>query len=295
MLQRCIGALAQQGDEARFRWRLVVVDNNEHATGELAKWISQVFPRPHVVAREPRPGIPYARNRGIEAALEMEADFILFLDDDEIAPPGWMRAMFECVQASGADVVQGGVTQTACPIQLASPAPIVKAAATRAAETAATCNTIMRAWPAKPPYSLRFDENMRFTGGSDLEYFMRAHQCGARVVRAKGVDVLEQRVPERETLRYRMMRSFSSGNNYHARVAKNCRALTATRRIVFRALNRVLTGAVTLAVAPLAALISTKRGRKLLDKACSNLSFAVGCVSPAFGWRHEPYRHVVGV
>ena len=42
---------------------------------------------------------------------------------------------------------------------------------------------------------------MQFTGGSDREFFMRAHKRGAKLVRVHGIDVFEDVAEGREIAR----------------------------------------------------------------------------------------------
>ena len=53
---------------------------------------------------EQRPGLSFARNRGID---ESHGDIIAFLDDDMIMDPGWLSAMAECMVRTGAECVGG--------------------------------------------------------------------------------------------------------------------------------------------------------------------------------------------
>ena len=66
-------------------------------------------PIKHVL--EPRIGIPYARNRSLEAALAENADWIAMLDDDETAPPNWLTLLFDACTSFNADVATGSVRQ----------------------------------------------------------------------------------------------------------------------------------------------------------------------------------------
>jgi GT2 family glycosyltransferase len=54
---------------------------------------------------EPRPGISHARNSGVCAS---RGDFIIFLDDDELAPPTWAAALLKHAEA-GSPAVFGPV------------------------------------------------------------------------------------------------------------------------------------------------------------------------------------------
>src|SRR4051812_32400584 len=70
---------------------VIVVDNDpagpactfvEEASSDL-NWPLKCFV-------EPRRGIPYARNALVARAQEENADFIAFIDDDEVPEPFWL-------------------------------------------------------------------------------------------------------------------------------------------------------------------------------------------------------------
>ena len=85
-LGECLDALAAL-DYPRDLLDLLVVDNApaDSATRDL------VARYPHVrYACEPRPGLDWARNRGIR---EARGDIIAFTDDDVSVDPGWVRAI----------------------------------------------------------------------------------------------------------------------------------------------------------------------------------------------------------
>lgn len=275
--------------------QLLLVDNNPEPSarpiyGEFYKG------KPGYV-HSPRPGIPMARNAAIEAALRADAQYIAFLDDDEVAPEHWLMSLLEAVEASGADAVQGGVRQcSADAMALASCDSLPEDRLTwEACGSLATCNVLFRAWLVQPPLALRFDETMQFTGGSDREFFMRARKCGAGLVRVHGADVLEEVAEGRETLRYRATRSYAAGSNYFTRMSKNEPGAVAAMRIVLRALEGALRGIVQLVHA--AALLLALRpqcARRRWRDGCASLCFAAGCLTPVAGVRAYPYRRIRG-
>src|SRR5688572_9705353 len=174
MLRRSLGTLLLQRFEAsHFRMKLLVVDNNPEPAARPV--FEEVWGADGELVHCPRPGIPMARNAALEAALRAGADYIAFLDDDEIAPPWWLGSLVRELEDLGSDAVQGGVRTLPADKDLASdmPAPGGKLA-WEACESLATCNVLFKARLVAPPLSLRFDETMQFTGGSDREFFMRA-------------------------------------------------------------------------------------------------------------------------
>jgi succinoglycan biosynthesis protein ExoM len=298
MLRRCLSSLrGQRFEAAHLRMKVILVDNNpEPAARSIYDdvWGAEA---PGEFVHCPRPGIPMARNAALEAAQRSGADYIAFLDDDEIAPPHWLKSLLRAVEESDADAVQGGVRDLSAHAEdIASgvPAPQGKLSWERC-ESLATCNVLFKARLVEPPLSLRFDETMQFTGGSDREFFMRARKRGARLVRVHGIDVFEDTHEDRG-FAYRAARTFAAGSNYFERVCKNERGLVAAARIAVRAADRSVSGVVKLAAAAVLLLMLRPRAAHLRwRKGCLSLCFAAGCLTPLAGVRAYPYRTIQGL
>ncbi len=297
MLRRCLAALAQQDLDGVARMQVVVVDNDAEPTSREAYdacFASQAEGR---FVHCSRPGIPMARNAAIDAALGFGADCIAYIDDDEVAPRHWLRTLVRALDDTGADAIQGGVRKHLGDVaELAANAPAEPAAPRwETSESLATCNVLFKASLAQPPLSLRFDESMQFTGGSDREFFMRAHKRGARVVRLFGADVYEEVAQGRETFGYEISRAYAAGSNYFERMVRNENGAIAAVRIVLRAASSVASGlGKMLAAGVLALVFQPAAAAKNWRKGCANLCFGAGCLTPVIGVRSYPYRTIQG-
>jgi GT2 family glycosyltransferase len=100
--RRLVEAVLNQKLPDDWKLRIIVVDNDPDGSH---------LDLPHdarlEVLHETEPGVPFARNRGIEEAL-LWAHVVAFIDDDEVADPYWLseiaRALAEHPEA---DVVSG--------------------------------------------------------------------------------------------------------------------------------------------------------------------------------------------
>jgi glycosyltransferase involved in cell wall biosynthesis len=88
-LRRCLDALDEQL-AVPGGFEIIVVDNGSRdgTAALLAQW-SAADPVGRRVVEEPTTGLSQARNTGVTAARH---DVVLFIDDDAIAPRGWVAA-----------------------------------------------------------------------------------------------------------------------------------------------------------------------------------------------------------
>lgn len=102
-LLRAVGALA-----CPVPYRICVVDNNStDGTESLVRGLAPELPVPLQYVREPRQGIPYARNRAIEEAAE--DTYLAFIDSDELPRERWLAAAHRGLHDHGAECVGGRI------------------------------------------------------------------------------------------------------------------------------------------------------------------------------------------
>lgn len=96
----------QEGAATRLR-EIVVVDNDPEASSrQTVEALRPASPVPVIWVHAPHPGVATARNAGLAAT---QAPLIAFLDDDEAASPGWLAALIDALEATGADAVFGPI------------------------------------------------------------------------------------------------------------------------------------------------------------------------------------------
>jgi glycosyltransferase involved in cell wall biosynthesis len=101
-----ITRLRQQ--ECPIDFEILVINNN--STDNTKDVLNDLANQPgkkllHVI--ETQQGIPYARNRAITESFD--ADYLYFMDDDELPKPGLLTAAIDALEREGADCVGGGV------------------------------------------------------------------------------------------------------------------------------------------------------------------------------------------
>jgi glycosyltransferase involved in cell wall biosynthesis len=89
VLKRAIESLVSELPPTGCGWEILVVDNN--STDETRKVVGEFERRYPGLIRycfEPRQGISYVRNAGVQSA---SGEIVAFLDDDETAGVGWLQ------------------------------------------------------------------------------------------------------------------------------------------------------------------------------------------------------------
>ncbi|HJZ04242.1 MAG TPA: glycosyltransferase [Patescibacteria group bacterium] len=82
-LERCLKSLKQQD---YISYEVVIIDNGSSDRSIRDLVVEYGF----LYVREDRPGLDWARNRGVQAASH---EIIAFIDDDALASPGWLRGI----------------------------------------------------------------------------------------------------------------------------------------------------------------------------------------------------------
>ncbi|WP_281253392.1 glycosyltransferase family 2 protein [Sphingomonas guangdongensis] len=206
-------SLAAQVLPTGVSMRVIVADNDDEPSARervLAAGAGLTLHYVHAPARN----ISVARNACLEAAT---APAIAFLDDDEVAPPTWLRALLTTMEQTGAPIVLGPVRA-----QYGDDLPAwLKAAdlhSTRPAirrdgtiDTGYSCNVLFRRDILN---GLRFDPARGVTGGEDDAFFSQLYRRGHRIAFAADAMLEEVVPPHRAQLRWLLRRAFRNGQTY---------------------------------------------------------------------------------
>ncbi len=211
-----LGALDGQVFEGERPEILLVVADNDAAQSArpVCEGVAERLSLPLRYAVEPRKGIPFARNAAV-AAAGGDAEWLAFIDDDEIPDPRWLATLLRAQSETGADVVTGPVL----PRFERMPMPWLVQGGFFAAsrrptgarmDTAFTNNALVRG-RALAELGELFDERFTFGVGEDTELFSRLAARGAQIVWADEAVVHESVPPERACTRWLLRRGFAVG------------------------------------------------------------------------------------
>lgn len=221
--------------EAPMHCSILVIDNDPEGSGEP---IALEHGARYVI--EARPGIAAVRNRALRECENAGA--LLFIDDDEIPEPGWLRAMIEMYTATKPTAVAGRVV-TRVP-DVVEPWVAQGGSFDRPIRThgqlmsEAATNNLLVDMDGVRRLRLSFDERFGLTGGSDSMFTLQLTRRGGTIRWAEDAVVIEQEDPKRFTRSWVLMRTFRFGNT-SARV-RIALARSRARRLVerLRALGR---------------------------------------------------------
>ena len=217
-LQKTLDSLIAQIGGVRFS--VVVVEND--AAGLAGKAVADaVFASRDLSGLcvvEKQQGNCCAINRAFKTAREQfpTAEFLLMIDDDEVASPSWLADMAATTQATGADLVGGPVLRNfeETPPSHRLGHPLFVPTLTETGEIPSlhgTGNCLIRrqvfAALGEPSFDLRFN----FLGGGDMDFFTRCRNAGFKAYWNNDAVVTESVPKSRTTVAFMLRRSIGIG------------------------------------------------------------------------------------
>ena len=265
---------------------VVVVDNDTEPTA--ASMVKELLPDVPFQTRyvhHPDPGIPSARNRVLDEAAG--ADFLLFVDDDETVDAQLLVEHLGVQQRTGATFVQGPCEKT---VERVQDRWWLKTAFFREREYEdgaerheSWTNNVLVDMAFVTKKAIRFDEKLRFSGGSDTLFFQDVVRSGGRGAYAASALVYERQPKSRLTLGWATRRQYRYG-------------VTRANTLVLRhsyavALPYSILRAAAMAVVGLAHFASAiVRGRIGFADGLAFISRGAGLALGTIGFKAEEYR-----
>lgn len=192
--------------------RVIIADNDtrDHIRRRIDAF-SEGFPYAIEYIHAPSKNISIARNACLEFS---EADYLCFLDDDELARPDWVEELLRVQSTSGAGVVLGPVAANYPP---EAPAWMVANDfhSTRPHDdgniATGHCGNVLLDLCDPRIKGRRFDLSYGRTGGEDVDFFFQLHREGVRIVLAESACIDEPVTPERLSAKWLLKRRHRTG------------------------------------------------------------------------------------
>ncbi len=205
-------ALDSVREQNRQPDEIIVVDNSRDAS---ARPVCEALAEPGLrYVHEPRPGVANARNAALAAT---KARYIAFLDDDEIASPGWLAALLATAETLDAGIVFGplqarsraanGVKQHLLERLYSRPGP----QADQHLDKPFGCGNSLIDRSGFEIGPAPFDPALNEVGGEDDAFFDDLLQQDTRMAWSAQAHALECVDPKRVSWPYLLARSFSYG------------------------------------------------------------------------------------
>ena len=269
----------------------MVVDNDPDASARgVCDEFGTLLPFSVSYLVEKRRGIPRARNTALGAAMGT-ADFVAFLDDDEIPEPDWLAELLRVQRLYDADAVTGP-----CLSRFETPPPRwieeggfferPRWPTGRPLHFAFTGNVLVRAHALAAMEAL-FDERLALTGSEDSEFFQRFTRAGHRIVWCDTA-VVHDSVPEScANLRWILARAYRAGAAEAYIERKLLPGPTTALRVFVHGAYCIAKGSLLLAASAL-------RGRAAAAAALHVASFGAGRMGGLVGLQYAEYRRTHG-
>lgn len=290
MLSRLINSYLKLNIPDNVTISLEVVENDTAShSKKLVESIASDTLHPVLYHYEPLLGIPFARNRCIDIALNKNADFLAFVDDDEWFTKNWLTEIWSYSQTQPTGtVIQGNVLS-----QLPDNTPSYfypffqrKEVATGSPLHMCKTNNVLVPISVFKEHKLSFDESKPFAGGTDSKLFRLAHSRGVHLVYCAEAIVNEEVPIERLNYRWLSKRYFRIGLTMgeHMMFRGRLDQLTHTTSRTLSCIKYSLKAAIYLVLAK-----KEKQLRSWL-KACKKLGEGLG----PWGFSVDSYRRVEG-
>lgn len=279
-------------DASAYQVKIIVVDNEvSPSCRRIIEDINASALYPVIYDTEAKQGIPYAREKSVQLAWQDDA--LIFVDDDEVAPQGWLQALLQAWKDSKADVVTGpvrGILPENAPIW-AERSDIYHSTNKRKTgdyvSKAYTNNTLVsqHVYHAITP---AFDPVFRYTGSSDLHFFQRVHSAGYKIYWCEEAVIYEDVPPSRLTWGWVLKRAFRAGSGDAISRMLIKPGFATTLKVLAYAAARFSSGVFYVLIGG----VGLQWPR--ITKGVRRMASGVGTVAGLFGLNYEEYRSIHG-
>jgi succinoglycan biosynthesis protein ExoM len=287
-LAELLPLLADQADRASIPTSVVVIDNDPRASAR--EHVQSLADRRIRYVHEPTPGISAARNRAIDESVD--AEVLIFIDDDERPVEGWLQSLLDIYLSTGADGVVGPVSS----VFTGDLDPWIEAGgfftrrrlATGTPVFVAATNNLLISLPSLRQRGLRFEPRLGLVGSEDTLFTQLLSRDGGRIVWCAEALVHDVVPAERMTRSWVLKRAYRMGNGTSMVALMLARSPAERRRARARQLllgaSRVALGLARMLLGRLSGSLSRRAG------GARNCARGLGLITGAFGYVYAEYR-----
>lgn len=222
MLTEALKSLEKVKVPASSSLILLLCDNDPEKTARPVYESQQpILNFPSYFLQESERGIVPTRNRIIEKALQLEADFLAFFDDDETVDENWLVALLQAAKIHDAEAVWG---KTIYELPQVHPQWLSNRnffggsqPSTGTHRAGASTNNVLIDLHFLQKHNLRFDKRFNDVGGSDSFLFRQFWDHGGKVIACQE-SITYEKVPEsRATKAWILRRAYKNAHTEYRR------------------------------------------------------------------------------
>jgi GT2 family glycosyltransferase len=211
LLDNCLQNIAKLIVPNDCEVRVIISDNNpdKSAFCVYEKFCSE-FPFLVYYEHEAKKSIGAVRNVVLKKALEINADYVAFLDDDEFPTPEWLNELYKTMLLAQADGATSYPTQLIGGVKQAIPSNYKRRKQGSIRKIFCT-NSVIFSTKIVSEAGLWFDENFGLMTGEDVDFSSRASAKGYRFAWCDK-ELLYDIIPAvRKTMEWKMDRAVNNG------------------------------------------------------------------------------------
>ena len=219
MLERALNHIRELNPVNDAEIEVLIVDNDKKLSAKgIVEKTTKEFPYTVHYRTEEERGLSSARNKVLKSALELNADYIACFDDDDSPDKNWLIALWnfekQMLSKKGGNVIVTGPAFSRFDkdypkyITMNFRSKTTKKTG-QLRHTAATGNVLIPIEVVKK--GVFFDEQYKFMGGEDGEFFQKAQTCGFEIYWCNEAVIYENITEEKANIKRILNRYFYNG------------------------------------------------------------------------------------
>ena len=201
MLCECLDAILKIDLPEKVDISLVVVDNDKKQSAYITvdEFIQNTSSFPIVYRVEPKAGLSNIRNHILDYAVIAHADYLAFMDDDDMPDKRWLIELYNGIQTDGIDAFCGSNKPD-------STAPYKT--------TRVPGGNVILSKRIFKDLNIRFDPILNTIGHEDVDYFKRAEKAGAVIYASPRPKAITRDIEEKRTFKEESLFLFNKNLSY---------------------------------------------------------------------------------